>query len=67
MSSIEGQKEGAVTMENGLAERHAQWPVLGLVTRLGGPPGGGSQDTKSEDLLLDVVPAPSADLAVLRR
>ena len=63
----EGQKEGAVIMENGLAEMHAQRPVLGLVTRLGGRLGGGSRDTKSEDLPLDVVPAPSADLAVLRR
>jgi len=35
MPSIEGQKKGAVIMENGLAERHAQRSVLGLVTRLG--------------------------------
>jgi len=38
MPSIEGQKEGAVTMEDGFAEMHAQRPVQGLVTRLGGPP-----------------------------
>ena len=37
MTSIEGQKEGAVIMENGHAEMHAQRSVLSLVTRLGGP------------------------------
>jgi len=37
MRLIEGQKEGAVIMENGLAEMHAQRPVQGLVTRSGGP------------------------------
>jgi len=50
MSSIEGQKEGAVIMENGLAERYAQRPVQGLVTKSGGPPRGGSRNTKNEDL-----------------
>jgi len=37
---IEGQKEGAMTMEDGLAEMHgggAQRLVQGLVTKSGGP------------------------------
>ncbi|RLG19541.1 hypothetical protein DRN74_06675 [Candidatus Micrarchaeota archaeon] len=50
MRSIEGQKEGAVTMENGPAEMYAQRPVQGLVTKLGGPPRNGSRNTKNEDL-----------------
>ena len=50
MRSIEGQKEGAVTMEDGLAEMHAQRPVQGLVTRSGGRLRGGSRNTKNEDL-----------------
>ena len=55
MRSIEGQKEGAVTMENGPAEMYAQRPVQGLVTKLGGPPGNGSRNTKNEDLTPYVV------------
>ena len=43
MRSIEGRKEGAVTMGNGLAEMHAQRPVQNLVTRSGGRQGGGSE------------------------
>ena len=50
MHLIEGRKEGAVTMENGPAEMYAQRPVLGLVTKLGGPLWGGSRNTKNEDL-----------------
>jgi len=50
MRSIEGQKEGAVTMEDGLAEMHAQRPVLDLVTKSGGWLRGGSRNTKNEDL-----------------
>jgi len=50
MSLVEGQKEGAVTMEDGLAEIHAQRPVQGLVTKSGGQPWGGSRNTKNEDL-----------------
>jgi len=56
MPSIEGQEERAVTMEDGLAEMHAQRSVLGLVTGSGGPPGGGSRNTKNEDL----TPEPAA-------
>ena len=52
MRSIEGQKEGAVTMENGPAEMYAQRPVLGLVTRSGGPPWNRSRNAKNEDLTL---------------
>ena len=50
MTPVKGQKEGAVTMRNGLAEVYAQWPVLGLVTGSGGPLWGESRDTKNEDL-----------------
>ena len=50
MRSIEGQKEGAMTMEDGLAEMHAQRPVQGLATKSGGQPWGGSRNTKNEDL-----------------
>ena len=67
MRSIEGQKEGAVTMGNGLAEMHAQRPVQDLVTNLVGPPGGGSRNTKNEDLLLDIVPHLRPILQFLRR
>jgi len=55
MRSIEGQKEGVVTMENGLAEMHAQRPVLGVVIKPGGLPGGGSRNAKNEDLLLKLL------------
>jgi len=37
-------------MENGLAGMHAQRSVQDLVTGSGGPPGGGSRNTKNEDL-----------------
>jgi len=39
MTSIEGQKDGAVTMEDGLAEMHAQGPARGIVTKSGERPG----------------------------
>jgi len=47
-------KEGAVTIENGPAERHGgvpQRPVQGLVARLEGQLRGGSRNTKNEDLI----------------
>ena len=51
MNLIEGQKEGAVSMEkNGLAEMRAQWSVQGLVTNSGGPPGGESRNARDGDL-----------------
>jgi len=50
MPSVKGQKEGAVIMENGLAEMRAQRPVQGLVIKSGGPPRDGSRNTKNEDL-----------------
>ena len=55
MRLIEGQKEGAVIMENGLAEMHAQRSARGVVTKPGGPPGGGSRNAKNEDLLLKLL------------
>ena len=52
MTSVEGQKARIVTIKNGFAEMHAQQLARGVVTKSGGPPGGGSRNARDEELLL---------------